>query len=147
MTIQVAEMALSVNAPPASVLQVSMLSLAVVGNAPSLTGTVLVNGTESANARGGDVVTMNITIDQAYTSVAWTLDPTSAPAEMAGTDTSRQFVAPYLLDGADVLIAVTATGPGGTSAPLMLAVTVYPHADWYADATGTWQPLRTNTDL
>lgn len=147
MTVQIAEMALNVDAAPASVLQIASMSFDVVGNRPTVTGTVLVEGVAAPTAQAGELVTMQIAIDQAYTSVSWTLDPTSVPADLAGTDTQRTFLAPYTLDGGDVLVAVTATGTGGTSVPLMLAVTVYPHPSWFMDGGGEWRPRIRNVEV
>lgn len=148
MTLQIAELSLDTTASTTGtvfrIVEVTLdVSAGSGGNAPVLSGTVSPVGPVSA----GTQVTMAITVSGSYTSTAWTLDVVSPPVELAQSPLSVSFVAPYLTDQTDVLVDVTATGPGGTSAPLTLAVTVMPHLSWYLALDGTWHPTAGNVLL
>jgi hypothetical protein len=140
MTLQIADLSFDTSASTTGdVLRIVEISFDVSGNAPTiLTGTVSPPG----SVLPGTQVTMTVTIQGSYTSVTWTVLPGSPTVELAGSQLQKSFTAPYVTDTQDVMIGITAVGPGGTSQQLVLTSTVVAQAlGWYVDVDSTWQPV------
>jgi endoglucanase len=109
----------------------------VVTPAPRISGT---NLTRPVPTEAYDEVSMTLTITGTFTSTTWTQLDTGAPdVTLSGSDVSKVFVTPAVLDGGRVQFSVTATGPGGTSAPVVFTVDFETHNSYFHDGLN-WAP-------
>lgn len=121
--------------------------LTATAGVPQVTGSIKYGAAEVTSAKGGQALTLSLTVVGAYTSMSAAIrtgGPTGATLTGSGPWT---LTVPYFsTDQADVIIDATVTYSGGT-VPYTFVVTVYPHISWWLDSTGTWKPRKNAVKL
>lgn len=140
-SLQITQVELAADPAPATGDTLRILAVELESNAGPSGAPSLAKGTVSpyVTVPGGTDVELSVVAGSGTTSTTWTPQAGSLPVDLAGTDTLKSFQTPYTPEGGLVAFAVTATGPGGNSGPVLMSVQVLPHPSWHL-AGGVWAP-------
>jgi hypothetical protein len=123
-------------------LRIYNTDLTATAGVPQVTGSIKWGTTEVTAAKGGQSLTLSLTIVGTFVGTTATIRSGGpAGATLTGSGPWTLVVPYFSTDQDDVVVDATVTYSGG-SVPYVFVVTVYPHVSWWLDSTGTWKPRK-----